>query len=172
MKKAYVLFVVLMLIAVPCFARLFGRFNGLDNLINKSDAIVVARIENTSGAVFGPDGWETRRCMIYQSLKGDIAADKFVTFRLANSNFLSFPSAFTEGTSYVLFLRKVPKKYDISYQSISQEGDNIELSPLGNEKKPEGSSVKERIQTLIRNYIAYRDQKAQRENKLLDKMLQ
>ena len=171
MKKFYILLAVTLMIAVPCMARLFSGFSGLDKMIDNSDAIVIARIEQTTSRI-NLNGWETYRCMIYQSLKGDIKANSFVALRLADSNNVHFPSGIKEGNSYILFLNKVEKSGGAPYASLSQEGDHIEVSPLGNEKKPAGKTTKEQVQTLIRNYIVYRDERLKKENVLLNKMLQ
>lgn len=45
------------------------------------------------------------------------------------------------------------------------------LSPLGNEKKPEGKTFKAQIQTLIRRYKDYRAAQAKKEDALLNKAL-
>lgn len=170
-KKFYFLLVALSIIAVPCAARLFSSFNGLDKMIDNSDAIVIARIEQTTSRI-NLNGWEMRKCYIYQSLKRGIAVNQRIVLRLADSNNVHFPSGIKDGNSYILFLNKIGRSGGAPYASLSQEGDHIEVSPLGNEKKPEGKTTKEQIQTLIRRYIAYRDERLKKENVLLNKMLQ
>ena len=166
---------VLGALALPSRAVLIGFYPGLDALIKEADTIAIVRVESAPTNGIMVDGWAKRDCYVYQSLKGDLKANQRVKILLnegvgVKSNFDG--SGLASMSTHLVFLSRSSEELSgAKYTIICREGADIPLSPLGNEKKPDGKTLKAQIQTLVRRYKAYRAQQAQREDKLLDKAL-
>jgi hypothetical protein len=171
MKKKICVLLFVLATSIPCLAVLIGNFDGLDPLINRADAIAVIRIDEHIDNRSTPNLSTTHKCYVYQTLKGSIPVGSGLPVRLTDTT-TSFREKFRVYSTHLVFFYKHPKdKEGIEYDSVQWEGANIEVSPFGNEKVPEGKSVKERIKILINNYIIFRDQEAKREDALLQKVL-
>ncbi|HEX8463610.1 MAG TPA: hypothetical protein VF627_03245 [Abditibacterium sp.] len=153
-------------LAWPSQALTIGYYPGLDALIKEADIIAIIRVESSTLTI-EPNGWIRPNCYVYQTLKGDLKAQTNLPLSLngavsVNSSFSG--DAFAPMTTHLVFL-------DASRSIICREGSDVPLSPLGNETKPAGKTLKAQIQTLIRRYKTYRDAQIKRENQLLDKAL-
>ncbi len=165
---------VLSLFALPCRAVVIGNYPGLDKLIEQADTIAIVRIDDETLSS-GPDGWTRRNCLVFQTLKGDLKPNQRVPISL--NGFVGLKSNFGgEGlapmTTHLVFLNRSAQPINgASYSIVTYEGADLPLSPLGNETKPEGKTLKLQIQTLISRYRTYRDAQIKREDELLDKSL-
>ena len=66
-------------------AYLIGNFPGLSELIEKADAIVILRIDETLQPTEASTGYGTHRCFIYQTLKGNIRTSERITLQLMDT---------------------------------------------------------------------------------------
>ncbi|HEX8746524.1 MAG TPA: hypothetical protein VF717_04935 [Pyrinomonadaceae bacterium] len=158
--------------SAPGYADLIGNFDGLDNLIARSDAILITRIEENveAGISFGFP--TTQLCRVFKTLKGDIPDGSRIPLRLRDTTDYSVPEKFRVLSVHVVFLIKQPPDKDgIEYHSVPYEGANIEISPLFNEKVLKGNSIKENIKLLVQGYIEYRNKVLKREDILIEKIL-
>lgn len=162
--------------AVPGRAVAIGFYPGLDKLVETADTIAIIRVEDApSGGM--TDGWTLRNCYVYQTLKGDLKTTNYGRVKIMLNEFMSVKSNFGgEGlapmTSHLVFLSSSKASVNgANHTIVTYEGADLPLSPLGNEKKPQGKTLKAQIQTLIRRYKTYRDEQIKRENELLDKSL-
>lgn len=163
----------LSLLALPCQAVVIGAYPGLDKLIDQSDAIVVVRIDDAFAAS-GANGWMNHKCLVYQTLKGDLKPGTQATLFLNEfvGPRLNFGQPLAPMTNHLLFLKHFePSFRGANYSAITDDGADLPLSPLGNETKPEGKTLKLQIQTLIRHYQTYRDAELKREDALLQRAL-
>ena len=90
---------------------LIGDFPGLDSLIKKSDAIVILRIDDAKHSLDQMDGWQARKCFVFQSLKGDLKKDTRVEVLLNHwlamqQNALGFASMST----HLVFLHQTVRR--------------------------------------------------------------
>lgn len=109
------------------------------------------------------------RCYVQEVLKGQITSRKEMTLSLLPpENFISF----AKNSTYLVFLKtKSDLQTGTTYESLYAEGDVIEVGWQNNGLPTKGATTKEKIQTLIRQYIKQRDERLKRENVLLNKML-
>ena len=168
-SKIAVAILVILAFAIPTYAYVIGNFDGLEKLIDRADAIAIVRIDGDISA--DPrNGYTTKRCYIYQSLKGDIPANKFLPLRLMDTSG-SYREKFRLHSAHIVFLNKSAKSRDeAEYQSVNFVGANIEISPFGNEKLPANLSTKETIKLLIQRYVEYRDKEIKAEDAFLEEI--
>jgi len=166
MKTILAFFVAFVLTgSATCHAYLIAPFPGLDQAIGKAHTIAIIRIDQEVDD--DPiNGICRMKCMIYQCLKGDLKPDTWVTLRLMNCRSGGFVSPFQRWSTHLVFLSKEGD----SYQNFNFEGSHLGLSPLGNEKMPEGKTLRDKIRTLMDRAIAHREQQAKREADFLKKV--
>jgi hypothetical protein len=151
-------------------------FPGLGELINSADAIVILRIDEHLSNIHGPNGFSTHECTIYQSLKGDIpkynpTANLRPIFRLMDPE-LDFATPYALGSSHLVFLiKKMQENEPTEYRSLACHGNHVLLSPLGNEKMPEGDTLEEKIRNVIKGAIEYENQQHEKKQAFLKSML-
>ena len=164
---------VLSVLSWPAHAVLIGFYPGLDTLIKEADTVAIIRIETS--VLGGPDGWTRPDCYVYQTLKGNLKANRRVPISL--NQFVGARSGFdgaflAPGSTHLVFLRyDRPAVNGANYSILQTRGADLLVSPLGNEKKPAGKNLKAQIQTLIRRYKIYRDAQIRREDQLLEQAL-
>lgn len=169
--KTCLITLFIFLASAPCYADLVGNFDGLDNLIARSDAVVVARIERHIDTSSSPTLTTNHLCYVFKTFKGDVHAGRMSPLRLRDTAGSS-RGKFRLHSVHVLFLIKQPtEKGGIEYRSLPFEGANIEVSPLFTEGMLKGNSIKENIKLLIQDYVEYRDKEMRREDALFDKIL-
>ena len=157
MKKGYVLIIVLMglMISIPAFAVPIGYFPGLQELIDRADAIVILRIDRHLTGFQSSTFYSTHECFIYQTIKGDIPNNTRINLQLMNTE-ASFVTPYAHGSTHLMFLmKKATEDEPTEYRTLTFKGAQIPLSPLGQEKAPEGKTIEEKIKKLIRDSIAY-----------------
>lgn len=164
----------LTLLALPSHAVVIGSYPGLDKLIKQSSTIAIVRVDDSVFG-FGPDGWVNHKCLVYQTLKGDLKPNTNLPIMLnefvgSQSNFGG--QALAPMTTHLVFLNRSAQPINgAKYSIVCAEGADLPLSPLGNETKPKGKTLKLQIQTLIRRYRVYRDEQIKYEDELLNKSL-
>ena len=102
---------VLLGLSLPGHAVAIGNFPGLDRLIRDADTVAIVRVDDAVVG-FGPDGWMTRRCYVYQTLKGNLKQN--TTVPLMFNEFVGLKSnvggqTFAPMTTHLVFLnRSIP----------------------------------------------------------------
>ncbi|MHC5146900.1 MAG: hypothetical protein ACYSOK_07395 [Planctomycetota bacterium] len=157
-------------------AIMIGDFPGLKKLIELADAIVILRIDEHLSGIHSPTGYSTHKCTIYQSLKGDISkydptANLRPVIRLMDPE-LDFATPYALGSSHLVFLmKKATEDEPTDYRTMTFKGAQVLLSPLGNEKMPEGDTLEEKIRNVIKGAIAYENQQHNKKRAFLKSML-
>lgn len=169
--------VLILVSSVPAYSYFMGIFGTLDQQIERSDAIAVVSVEHLDDAS-APEGAtrhhmqvgpEPTYCYVQEVLKGQIIPKKKITIDLLPPENQSY---FDTDSSYLVFLTKnSDAQGNITYESFNSEGAVIEVSSHERVLPTKGTTTRDKIQTLIRNYIKQRDERLKRENVLLNKML-
>lgn len=155
-----------------CHGALITFFPGLDELIWTADAIVILRIEKRISGNTRVTLYDTYECYIYQTLKGEIPVNQRVRFRLMDAR-TSFVSPFTDMSTHLVFLtKKRTPDEPTDYRSLEIQGANILISPFGNEKMPDGKTIKEKIQILLSRTLEYNKKQYEKEQMFLNKILE
>jgi len=173
MKKEYILTVVLvgLVIAMPAYAVPIGNYPGLQELINRADAIVILRIDQHLTDFQSPTLYSTHECYIYQTIKGNIPKNTRINLQLMDTE-TSFATPYAHGSTHLMFLmRKATEDEATKYRTITFKGAQTLLSPLGHEKMPEGKTVEQKIRILIKGAIAYQAKEHESKQKFLKAML-
>jgi hypothetical protein len=163
---------ILLLCATTPFAtgEWIVEFPGLPKLIERSDAIVILRVDRNVEAEsrIRVGLYRTYECYIYQALKGNLPSQ--VRLRLMDTR-LGFVTPYAVGSAHLMFLAKARGTDEpTEYRTIEVEGANIRLSPFGHEEMPEGKTLVERIQTLIAKTIQYSQKEELKEREFLDRV--
>src|SRR5262245_4581136 len=95
----------IVLLASVARAVLIGNFPGLDKLIDQADAIVILRIDHDVSSGRSPTLYSTHDCYIYQTLKGEIPADKTIRLQLMDTR-TEFVTPFALSSTHLMFLAK------------------------------------------------------------------
>jgi|TARA_B110000495_G_C22724187_1_gene425253 hypothetical protein len=161
----------LCLVPVPAFAVLIGDYPGLEVLIEKADAIVIARVDHHVDARSNPTLYTTHDCYIYQTLKGRIPSGRTTRLRLMDTR-TSFVTPFAMHSIHIVFLTKKRSPDEpTDYRSIAMKGANIRLSPFGQERKLEGKTVAQQITGLLKGTIEYNQKQHEKEQAFLTRAL-
>jgi len=153
-----------------------GDYPGLAKLIDMADAIVILRIERRLSDYNAPPYYSIHECMVYQSLKGDIPAyetsNSRIHLQLIDPEF-AFTTPFAHGSSHLMFLSKKTAEtgHEEGYYTLNMKGAYVPLSPLGNEKMPEGDTLEEKVRNVIKGSIEYENQQHEKKQTFLKKML-
>jgi hypothetical protein len=173
MRKLLVLAgLALVLAASPAKAVLIGFFPGLEQLIENADAIVILRVDRHAGDLGSPTLYSTHDCYIYQTLKGDIPANKTVRLQLMDARTL-FVTPFAIGSTHLMFLtKKRTENEPTDYRTIQIRGANVRLTPFGHEATPAGKTVKDKIVSVLEATVAYNRKQAEKERAFLNRMIE
>ncbi len=173
MRKITLLLIAsIILPCAVCHGALIAFFPGFDELIRTADAIVILRIEKRISGNTRFTLYDTYECYIYQTLKGEIPVNQRVRFRLMDAR-TSFVSPFTDMSTHLVFLTKKRMLDEpTDYRSLEIQGANILISPFGNEKMPNGKTIKEKIQILLARTLEYNKKQYEKEQMFLNKMLE
>lgn len=160
-------------LAWPGQAVMIGGYPGLEALIKEADTIAIVRVEGASSGLV-VNGWTRRSCYVYQTLKGTLKINERVLISL--NRFVGTRSDFGESlapmSTHLVFLNRSETPINgANYSIIGRQGADLPVSPLGNETKPAGKTLKAQIQTLIRRYQNYRAAQTKREDAMLNKAL-
>jgi len=162
---------LVVLVAAVGHAYVIGYYPGLQKLIDKADAIVILRIDRHLSDFGSPTGYSTHECFIYQSLKGDIPKNGRINLRLMDTEG-NFATPYAHGSTHLMFLmKKIDKDEPTDYRTLAFKGAHVLLSPLGQEKAPEGKTVEEKVRNVIRGAVVYEAQEYDKKRKFLETML-
>jgi hypothetical protein len=172
MRKTIVIAVVaIMLMSVLAYAVRIGFFPGLDELVEKVDAIVILRVDKHVSDFGSPTHYSTHDCYVYQTLKGDIPANKTIRLQLMDTR-TSFVTSYAIYSTHLMFLtKKRTLDEPTDYRTIEFRGANIRLSPFGHEKMPDGKTTKEKIRSLLKRTIEYNKIQYDKEQAFLNQMI-
>ena len=166
--------VALCALALPSRAIFSRPYPGLDKLIGEADVVAIVRVEDAPPSPI-TEGWTPCSCTVYQTLKGDLKPKQRVKLMLnkgvsVNSNFNG--KSLEPNSTHLVFLKNSNEAdFGTKHRVLNYRGADMQLSPLGNETKPAGETLKAQIQTLIGRYQKYRDEQIKREDEILDKAL-
>lgn len=171
MRKIVITVIAIMLMSALSYAVRIGFFPGLDELIEKADAIVILRVDKHVTDFGSPTMYSTHDCYIYQTLKGDIPANKTIRLQLMDTR-TSFVTPYAILSTHLMFLtKKRTADEPTDYRTIEFRGANIRLSPFGHEKMPEGMTTKEQIRSLLKRTVEYNKKQHDKEQAFLNKMI-
>jgi hypothetical protein len=169
MLKLLYFCLALMMTTNAAFAMLVGNFPGLPQLVDKADAIVVLRVDDELGPPLPFADGRRVSCYVYQVLKGNIMPGTTTPMLLINMR-PGLVTPFARGSTHLMFLTK--SDGDTPYQTLMYDGANIAVSPLGQEKPPQGRSVVDKVRAVIEASIQYRKQSTAEEIDYLNKLIQ
>jgi hypothetical protein len=155
---------LLLTASTMCHAVLIGNFPGLDKAIEQANTIAIIRIDEHIQPAPSPNLTTRHRCMVYQTLKGDLKAGEFVPIDLMDTR-ASFVSTFALYSTHLVFLSKSGE----SYRSLHFKGSVLRLPPTGNEKPVEGETVSAKVRVLLERAIAYGETEWKKEKEFLEK---
>jgi hypothetical protein len=150
MKKVMFGVVTILITMSTAHAVLIGFFPGLDELIEKADAIVILRVDHHVDVRYSETLYTTHDCYVYQTLKGDIPTHKRILLRLMDTR-TSFATPFVLHSTHLMFLTKTCTPNEpTDFQTIPFHGANVRLPPFGHENKPEGKTIAEQVRVVLR----------------------
>lgn len=144
-----------------------GSFTGLDELIEKADAIVILRVERHVTDFGSPTLYSTHDCYIYQTLKGTIPGNSVIRVQLMDTR-TAFVTPYAIGSTHLMFLTKKRTPNEATdYRTIEFQGANIRLTPFGHEKTPAGKTVKEQVKSILKRTAEYNVKQHEKEQAFL-----
>lgn len=172
-----ILFAAVVLCPTMVNAEIIGDYPGLKQLIDKSDAIVILRIESVENCFPSVTLYSTHNCLIYQTLKGDIKVGDRIMLQLMNTRIdplepqSIYISPFSCGSVHLMFLKNtIGENGKAGYSTINFQGANVRLPPLPIEKIST-PSIEESIKYYIKTSIEYWSKEQQKERKFLETMI-
>lgn len=172
MKRTAIVIALLVLSGLAAHAVMIGFFPGLDELIEKADAIVILRVERHVTGFGSPTLYSTHDCYVYQTLKGDIPASTRVQFQLMDTR-SSMATPYAINSTHLMFLtKKRTENEPTDYRTIEYRGANIRLSPFGHEKMSAGKTTKEQITSLLHETVEYNKKEYEKEQAFLNQMIE
>jgi hypothetical protein len=172
MRKPIVIAIVaITLVYALSHAVVIGFFPGLDELIEKADAIVILRVDRHLTDFGSPTLYSTHDCYVYQTLKGDIPTNKIIRLQLMDTR-TSFVTPYAILSTHLMFLtKKRTADEPTDYRTIEIRGANMRLSPFGHEKMPAGKTTKDRIKSLLKSTVEYNKKQHDKEQAFLKQMI-
>ncbi len=173
MRKCIALAVVaITVVSAVAHAVLIGFFPGLDELIEKADAIVVLRVDRHVTDFGSRTLYSTHDCYVYQTLKGDIPTNKIIRLQLMDTR-TSFVTPYAIQSTHLMFLtKKRTLDEPTDYRTIEIRGANIHLTPFGHEKMPAGKTTKDQIKSLLQRTVEYNKKQYDKEQNFLNQMIE
>jgi len=136
-----------------------------------ADAIVILRIDRHLSDFGSPTFCSTHECYIYQTLKGGIPNNARINLQLMNTEG-SFATPYAHGSTHLMFLmKKASEDEPTDYRTVTVNGAQVPLSPLGHEKAPAGKTIEDKVKRLIEDAIAYQAKEHEKRQKFLKAML-
>lgn len=171
MKRVAIIVAVMVCTSVAQ-AVVIREFPGLEALIAESDAIVVLRIDrHVDLSSLGDAYYSTHDCYVYQTLKGDVPANRTVRLQLMDTSG-SFANPFALHSSHLVFLaRSESNESPIGFVTINVRGANIRLPAMGLDRVPAGETVGAKIERLLRRALRQNKQDYEREEAFLKQMV-
>ena len=171
MKTLTVLLAAVVLAATVAHAVMIGFFPGLDKLIEQADAVVILRVDKHVTDFGSPTLYSTHDCYVYQTLKGDIPTNTTVRFQLMDTR-TQFVTPYAIHSTHLMFLtKKRTTNEPTDYRTVEIRGANTRLGPFGNEKMPNGKTVKDQIKALLKKTLEYNKKQHDKEQAFLNQMI-
>lgn len=172
MKRAAII-VAVMLCTATAQAVLIRKFPGLESLIDESDAIIVLRVDrHVDFSSMGDAYYSTHDCYVYQTLKGDIPANRTVRLRLMDTTG-SFANPFALHSSHLVFLaRSESQEAPAGFAAINVRGANIRLPAMDLVRTPVGATVGAKIEWLLRRALQQNEKDFERERGFLNQIVE
>jgi hypothetical protein len=148
-----------------------GFFPGLDKLIEKADAIVILRVDRALTDFGSPTLYSTHDCYIYQTLKGDIRANKVIRIQLMDTRTAFVPPYAMNSTHLMFLTKKRTPNEPTDFRTIEFRGANVRLSPFGHEKMPTGKTTADRITSLLKGAVKYNKKQHKKEQAFLEQAI-
>ncbi|MEX1232029.1 MAG: hypothetical protein WEB58_17425 [Planctomycetaceae bacterium] len=159
------------LVASLAHAVVIGFFPGLDELIQKADAIVILRVDRHVTDFGSRTLYSTHDCYVYQTLKGDIPTNKAIRLQLMDTRTEFVPPYAIRSTHLMFLTKKRTADEPTEYRTIEVRGANICLTPFGHEKMPEGKTTKDQITSLLKTTVEYNQKQHDKEQAFLNQMI-
>jgi len=170
MKKLIIPILAVILTAAVARAVMIGFFPGLDKLIEKADAIIILRVDKHITDFGSPTLYSIHDCYVYQTLKGDIPTN--TRFQLMDTR-SSFVTPYAIHSTHLMFMtKKRTEDEPTDYRTIEIRGANVRLTPFGNEKMPDGKTVKDQIKAVLKRTVRYNKKQHEREQAFLNRMIE
>ena len=148
-----------------------GFFPGLDQLIERTDAIVILRVDRHVTDFGSPTLYSTHDCFIYQTLKGDIPTNETIRLQFMDTR-TSFATPYAMHSTHLMFLtKKRTADEPTDYRTIEIRGANIRLSPVGHEKMPSGKTINDQVKSLLKGTAEYNQKQHDNEQTFLKLMI-
>ncbi|MHC4168471.1 MAG: hypothetical protein ACYSWQ_16080 [Planctomycetota bacterium] len=158
-------FALLLSLSTPAFAPIFGFFPGLDELISRSDAILVVDLlkEKSSSP---REVYEDCEVYVRKVIKGEAVQNKKMILSLRFLPFISsrkpdskiMLSGFRTGDRHIVFLSKNNKPDKASYSSLNYSGGHMRVSHQSDLSKLEADEPKQIISELLEDFVKYKRQ--------------
>ena len=146
------------------YAPISGTFPGLRELIDRSDAIIIARIsEELSDPDFG--GSADYKIWRERTLKGTVDEERLTvrmrqlevsTAALESTDGVwlgdASPLSFELGARYVLFLSKTAEDAKVPYENVNCEGSSFQVSRWLRLETLDGKPLTEALRFLLHDY--------------------
>lgn len=171
--KKIALFLITSIISssAVCHWVVIARFPGLDKLIHEADAIVILRVDSHLPNYWNSNFYRVYECYIHQTLKGEIPVNQRVRLQLLDTHGSSV-SPFADGSTHLVFLvKKQTPNEPTDYRNLIIQGANILVAPFDKEKIPDGKTVKEKIQALLKRTLEYNKKQYDKKQALLQEVL-
>jgi hypothetical protein len=171
MKKAILVIAGVIFTVVAADAVMIGYFPGLEQLIEKADAIVILRVDKHVTGFGSPTPYSTHDCYVYQTLKGDIPTNQIIRLQLMDTR-SSFVTPYAILSTHLMFLtKKRTPDEPTDYRTIEFRGANTRLTPFGHEKMPDGKTIRDRVADVLRRTVEYNKKQHEEEQALLNQMI-
>jgi hypothetical protein len=172
MCKRIMIVAMLVVVVLSAHAVMIGFFPGLDELIQRADAIVILRVDEHVTKFGSPTLYSTHDCYVYQTLKGDIPTNTTVRFQLMDTR-TQFVTPYAIHSTHLMFLtKKRTKNEPTDYRTIEIRGANVRLTPFGNEKIPDGRTVRDQVKALLKRTVEYNKKQHEKEQTFLNRMIE
>ena len=172
MRKVIFIGIVVAVVTLAAHAVMIGFFPGLDELIDKADAIVVLRVDRHVTDFGSSTLYSTHDCYIYQTLKGHIPTNKIIRLQLMDTR-TSFVTPYAILSTHLMFLtKKRTPDEPTDYRTIEFRGANVRLTPFGHDKMPSGKTIKDQIKSLLKETVEYNNKEHDKEQNFLNQMIE
>lgn len=147
MKKLCLVVSCLLWFAAKASAVVVGPFPGLDKMIERSDLVVVVRVERVENQMMS-DHWGVYGSRVIRVLKGQAPEKGYAKLQMCGA-ITDWPYSFATGTEYIVFMNKTSIN-GAEYLAPAIYGAVMRASPFNHEKEPKGNTVLEKVAHVIR----------------------
>jgi hypothetical protein len=145
MKKLCLIVSCLLWFAAKASAVVVGPFPGLDKMIERSDLVVVVRVERVENQMMS-DHWGVYGSRVIRVLKGQAPEKGYAKLQMCGA-ITDWPYSFATGTEYIVFMNKTSIN-GAEYLAPAIYGAVMRASPFSQE--PKGDTVQEKVAHVIR----------------------